>query len=45
MKHIQVTQQEIWNQTRPLIHKSKKQYTRKEKHKLTKDGELSFICI
>jgi hypothetical protein len=33
MKAIEVTIQEIWAATRPIIQKSKKQYTRKEKHK------------
>jgi hypothetical protein len=34
MKAIEVTIQEIWAATRPIIQKSKKQYTRKEKHKI-----------
>ncbi len=33
MKTIQITQQEIWSATRPMIQKSKKTYTRKIKHK------------
>lgn len=33
MKTIEITMQEIWNSTRPSIHKSKKNYSRKEKHK------------
>lgn len=37
MKTIQVTQQEIWAATRPNIAKSKKTYTRKQKHKKMED--------
>jgi len=33
MKTIQITQQEIWAATRPSVHKSKKVYNRKVKHK------------
>lgn len=33
MKAIEITMQEIWAATRPVVQKSKKQYTRKEKHK------------
>jgi hypothetical protein len=33
MKTIQLTQQEIFQATRPAIHKNKKAYTRKTKHK------------
>ncbi len=33
MKTIEVTIQEIWKVTRPSIQKSKKVYTRKNKHK------------
>lgn len=33
MKTIEITIQEIWAATRPVIQKSKKQYSRKEKHK------------
>ena len=33
MKTIEITMQEIWSATRPIVYKSKKQYTRKEKHK------------
>lgn len=32
MKTIEVTQQEIFQATRPIIFKNKKKYTRKEKH-------------
>jgi hypothetical protein len=32
MKTIQVTIQEIWQATRPVIQKNKKKYTRKSKH-------------
>ena len=32
MKTIEVTQQEIFQATRPMIFKNKKKYTRKEKH-------------
>lgn len=33
MKTIQITLQEIWQATRPVIEKNKKKYTRKSKHK------------
>lgn len=33
MKKIEITMQEIWAATRPSVKKSKKQYTRKKKHK------------
>lgn len=33
MKTIEVTMQEIWQATKPVIHKSKKKYNRKVKHK------------
>jgi hypothetical protein len=33
METIQVTQQEIWQATRPTIQRNRKKYTRKSKHK------------
>lgn len=33
MKTVEVTIQEIWQATRPVVHKSKKNYNRKQKHK------------
>ena len=33
MKTIEITIQEIWDATRPIVQKSKKSYTRKKKHK------------
>ena len=33
MKKVEITIQEIWMATRPSIRKSKKNYTRKDKHK------------
>jgi hypothetical protein len=33
MKTIEVTIQEIWQATRPIVQKSEKTYTRKQKHK------------
>ena len=33
MKKEKLTKQEIWNATRPNVYKSKKNYTRKPKHK------------
>lgn len=33
MEKIEVTMQEIWQATRPIVQKSKKTYTRKKKHK------------
>jgi hypothetical protein len=33
MKTIQVTQEEIYQATRPNIYKNKKKYTRKNKHR------------
>jgi hypothetical protein len=41
MKKIEVTQQEIWDATRPNVYKNKKKYTRKNKHK--KGGEDKLI--
>jgi len=33
MKKIELTMQEIWQATRPIIQKNKKKYNRKTKHK------------
>jgi hypothetical protein len=33
MEKIEITMQEIWQATRPIVQKSKKTYTRKKKHK------------
>ena len=33
MKTIEITIQEIWQATRPIVQKSKKSYTSKQKHK------------
>jgi hypothetical protein len=33
MKRIEVTLQEIWQATRPVIQRNRKKYTRKSKHK------------
>jgi hypothetical protein len=33
MKTVELTMREIWGATRPSIQKSKKNYTRKTKHK------------
>lgn len=33
LQKVEVTMQEIWQQTMPKIHRSKKTYRRKEKHK------------
>ena len=33
MKTIEITIQEIWQATRPIVQKSKRVYTRKQKHK------------
>jgi hypothetical protein len=33
LNQIQVKMQEVWQQTTPKIHKSKKTYSRKNKHK------------
>lgn len=33
MKKIEITMQEIWQVTKPVIFKNKKKYTRKHKHK------------
>ena len=37
MEQIQITMQEIWQATRPIVHQSKKTYTRKKKHKKVKE--------
>ena len=39
MKKIVLTQQEIWAATRPNVHRSKKTYRRKCKHKKNKGDE------
>jgi hypothetical protein len=39
MKKIEITQQEIWAHTRPIVFKNKKKYTRKEKHSKTKNND------
>lgn len=33
LKTITVSMQEIWQHTKPKVHKDKKKYTRKDKHK------------
>lgn len=33
MKQIEVTMQEIWAVTRPIVQRNKKKYSRKPKHK------------
>lgn len=33
LEQIQVTMQDIWAWTKPKVHKNKKKYTRKSKHK------------
>jgi hypothetical protein len=33
MEKIEITMQEIWQATRPIVQKNKKTYTRKKKHK------------
>ncbi len=33
MEKIELTIQEIWAATRPIVQKNKKQYSRKKKHK------------
>ncbi len=33
LEKITVTQQEIWEATRPNVYRNKKKYTRKNKHK------------
>lgn len=32
MEKVTLTQQELWQQTQPKVHKSKKNYSRKKKH-------------
>lgn len=36
MEKIEVTMQEIWQATRPIIYKNKKKYSRKDKHKTSR---------
>lgn len=33
MKKIEITMNEIWQATRPIVHTNKKSYSRKTKHK------------
>ena len=37
LQHISVTMQEIWDAMRSNVYKSKKKYSRKNKHKNEKD--------
>lgn len=37
MKTIQVTQEEIYQSTRPNVYRNRKKYTRKAKHKKIED--------
>ena len=37
LETVTVTMQEIWQQTTPKVHKSKKHYNRKAKHKKNPD--------
>ena len=39
MKTIELTMNEIWQATRPIVQKSKKSYTRKVKHKNKENKE------
>lgn len=39
IQEITVTMQEIWQQTTPKVHKNKKKYTRKDKHKKNPDRQ------
>jgi len=32
LRKVKIEQQDIWDATRPSIHKNKKKYTRKKKH-------------
>jgi hypothetical protein len=43
MKTIQITLQERWAATRGVAHKSKKSYTRKNKHKGSQKGPFSYL--
>jgi hypothetical protein len=43
MKTIQVTLQERWAASRHQIHKTKKTYTRKDKHKNKSRKDSSFV--
>ena len=36
MEKIEVTMQEIWQATKPIIYKNKKKYSRKDKHKTSR---------
>ena len=40
MKKIKITQQEIWDASRPNVHKNKKKYIRKKKHKKDKNDQI-----
>lgn len=37
VQRIEITMEDIWKHTRPLVQKSKKSYTRKTKHKNKKN--------
>ena len=38
LRTIEVSMQEIWAHTRPVVQRNKKAYTRKEKHKRSEDS-------
>ena len=33
LRKVEVTQQDVWDASRPNVHRNKKKYTRKRKHK------------
>ena len=33
LREVEITQQDVWDATRPAIERNKKKYTRKNKHK------------
>jgi hypothetical protein len=43
MKTIQITLQERWVASRHLVHKTKKTYNRKDKHKNKSRKDSSFV--
>jgi len=39
MKKVKIEQQDIWDASRPSVHRNRKKYTRKKKHKEKDNNE------
>jgi len=45
IKQIQITQQEIWQASRHIVHKDKSKYNRKEKRRFAWKSESSLLYL